>query len=464
MHRVRYTAERGMNILIAGCGQVGKSLAQQLNEEGHEVTVMDVDERAVKSVTNASDVIGYRGDCTSLAAQIEAGIKDMNLLIAATNQDEKNMLACLIARKAAKINTIARVRDPQYLEEMNFLKDELGLSMAINPEQVAASDLARLIQIPSALEVDTFAKGKVSLIRLVIPKGSVLDGLQLKDFASKVGTAALICVVERGNEVVIPGGNFRLAAGDSISVTLSLENLTAFLTKVGITARRIRNVLIAGGGTIAYYLAKRLLEMKISVKIIEIDKKRCDELASALPKAMVIHGDATDKTLLMEESIEDMDAVCALMEHDEANILLSLFVDKVCDAKRMIKIHRNSFEEMVAELPVGTIISTKKITAEYITRFVRSKQNSVGSGSDVEALYRLMDGRVEAMEFNVGEDAKVTWGTLKDLKIRKNTLICCINRNGRIIRPGGNDKIEEKDSVVVVTTQRGLHSIDDILE
>ncbi len=450
-----------MNILIAGCGQVGKSLAQQLNDEGHEVTVMDTNYQVVESATATSDVIGYQGDCTSLSAQIDAGISDMDLLIAATDQDEKNMLACLIARKAGHCQTIARVRDPQYLEEMYFLKEELGLSMSINPEQVAASDLVRLIQIPSALEVDTFAKGKVSLIRLVIPEKSVLDGLMLKDFASKVGTAALICVVERGKEIVIPGGNFRLAAGDSISVTLSLGDLGELLQKIGIKAKKIKNVMIAGGGTISYYLAKRLMELRIAVKIIEKDRKRCDELAEALPKAMVIHGDATDKTLLVEESIEDMDAVCCLMGQDEANILLSLYVDKISDAKRMIKIHRNSYEDMVAELPVGTIISTKKITAEYITRFVRSMQNSYGS--NVEALYRLMDGRVEAMEFNVGQDARVTWGTLKDLQIRRNTLICCINRQGRIIRPGGNDRIESGDSVVVVTTERGLNTIDDIL-
>ena len=415
----------------------------------------------MEAATAASDVIGYQGDCTSLSAQIEAGVEDMDLLIAATNQDEKNMLACLIARKAGHCQTIARVRDPQYLDEIYFLKEELGLSMSINPEQVAASDLVRLIQIPSALEVDTFAKGKVSLIRLVIPEGSVLDGLELKDFSSKVGTAALICVVERGNNVTIPGGNFRLAAGDSISVTLSLADLNGLLQKIGIRAKKIRNVLIAGGGTISYYLAKRLLELRISVKIIEKDLKRCEELADLLPKAMVIHGDATDKTLLVEESIEDMDAVCALMGQDEANILLSLYVDKISDAKRMIKIHRNSYEDMTTELPVGTIISTKKITAEYITRFVRSMQNSFGS--NVEALYGLMDGRVEALEFNVGEDARVTWGALKDLKIRKNTLICCINRQGTIIRPGGNDRIESGDSVVVVTTEKGLNSIDDIL-
>ena len=450
-----------MNILIAGCGQVGKALAHQLNEEGHEVTVMDTDYQVVEAATAASDVIGYQGDCTSLSAQIEAGVEDMDLLIAATNQDEKNMLACLIARKAGHCQTIARVRDPQYLDEIYFLKEELGLSMSINPEQVAASDLVRLIQIPSALEVDTFAKGKVSLIRLVIPEGSVLDGLELKDFSSKVGTAALICVVERGNNVTIPGGNFRLAAGDSISVTLSLADLNGLLQKIGIRAKKIRNVLIAGGGTISYYLAKRLLALRISVKIIEKDLKRCEELADLLTKAMVIHGDATDKTLLVEESIEDMDAVCALMGQDEANILLSLYVDKISDAKRMIKIHRNSYEDMTTELPVGTIISTKKITAEYITRFVRSMQNSFGS--NVEALYGLMDGRVEALEFNVGEDARVTWGALKDLKIRKNTLICCINRQGTIIRPGGNDRIESGDSVVVVTTEKGLNSIDDIL-
>ena len=451
-----------MNILIAGCGKVGKAIAQQLNDEGHEVTVMDTNLRVIEDATAANDVIGFQGDCTSFTAQLEAGIKDMDLLIAATDMDEKNMLACLIARKTGHCQTIARVRAPQYLEEMYFLKEELGLSMSINPEQAAASDLVRLIQIPSALEVDTFAKGKVSLIRLVVPEGSVLDGLKLKDFSSKVGTAALICVVERGNEVVIPGGDFRLAAGDSVSVTLSLGDLGELLTKIGIKAKKIKNVMIGGGGRISYYLAKRLLELRISVKIIEIDPERCEELAEKLPKAMIIQGDATSKSLLLEESIEDMDAVCALMGKDESNILMSLFVDKVCDAKRMIKINRNSYEDMVAELPVGTVISTKKITAEYITRFVRSMQNSFGS--NVEALYRLMDGRVEALEFNVGQDARVTWGALKDLRIRKNTLICCINRQGKIIRPGGNDRIEAGDSVVVVTTQRGLNSIDDILD
>ncbi len=451
-----------MNILIAGCGQVGRSLAEQLYREGHEVTVMDTDYSVVEAATAASDVIGFQGDCTSLSAQMEAGIQDMDILIAATNQDEKNMLACLIAKKAGNCQTIARVRDPQYLDEIFFLREELGLSMSINPERVAADDLVRLIQIPSALEVDTFAKGKVSLIRLVIPEGSVLDGLYLKDYSSKVGSAALICVVERGKEVTIPGGDFQLKAGDSISLTLSLADLNGLLQKTGIKAKKIRNVLIAGGGMISYYLAKKLIELKISVKIIEKDPKRCDELAEVLPKAMVICGDATDKTLLLEESIEDMDAVCCLMGQDEANILLSLYVSKISDAKKMIKIHRDSYEDMVGDLPVGTIISTKRITAEYITRFVRSMQNSVGS--NVEALYRLMDGRVEALEFNVGKNSQVTHAAIRELKIRKNTLICCINRKGAIIRPGGNDRIAAGDSVVVVTTEHGVNGIDDILE
>jgi len=451
-----------MNILIAGCGQVGKNLAVQLSKEGHEITVMDVDYTAVEAVQNACDVIGYQGDCTSLSAQMDAGIQDMDILIAASNQDEKNMLACLIAKKAGNVKTIARVRDPQYLDEMYFLKEELGLSMSINPERVAAEDLHRLIQIPSALEVDTFAKGKVSLIRLVIPEGSILDGLALKDYASKVGTKALVCVVERGKNVIIPGGDFCLAAGDSISITVSLEDLNELLLKTGIKTRKIRNVMIAGGGMISYYLARQLLAQKIEVKIIEKNAKRCDELADMLPKAMIIHGDATDKTLLVEESIEEMDAVCALMGSDEANILLSLYVDKVSNAKKMIKIHRDSYEDMVADLPVGTMISTKKITSEYITRFVRSMNNS--ADSNVEALYRLMDGRVEALEFNVGEDSRVTWAALRELDIRKNTLICCINRGGKIIRPAGNDRIQKGDSVVVVTTEHGLNGVDDILQ
>lgn len=450
-----------MNIIIAGCGRVGHTLAEQLSNEGHQITVMDTDPNAVQSVSAACDVIGYVGDCTSFRSQLEAGIEENDLLIAATDQDEKNMLACLIGRKTGHCQTIARVRSPQYSEEIGFLKEELGLSMSVNPESAAAHEMQRLIQIPSALEVDTFAKGRVNLISLVIPDGSVLDGLKLRDYYPKVKESALICVVERRGEIVIPDGNFVLMAGDRISVTLPLSSVNSFLNKVGIKAKKIKNVLIAGGGTISFYLADQLIRAGLNVKMIEKNEARCRELSELLPKAMIINGDATDKSLLLEESIEDMDAVCALMDSDEANILLALFVRKETEAKVMTRVHRNSYEDMVAEMPVGKIISTKKITAEYITRYVRSMQNSLGS--DVETLYHMMDGRVEGLEFNVGAGSKAAGVKLKDLKIIPNTLICCISRGNYVIIPGGNDTIEVGDSVIVVTTRKGLNDIDEMI-
>ncbi|MBR1674668.1 MAG: Trk system potassium transporter TrkA [Eubacterium sp.] len=450
-----------MNIIIAGCGRVGHTLAEQLSNEGHQITVMDTNPGAVQSVSAACDVIGYVGDCTSFRSQLEAGIEETDLLITATDQDEKNMLACLIGRKTGHCQTIARVRSPQYSDEISFLKEELGLSMSVNPESAAAHEMQRLIQVPSALEVDTFAKGRVNLISLVIPEGSVLDGLKLRDYYSKVKESALICVVERGKEIVIPDGNFVLMSGDKISVTLPLSSVNAFLNKIGIKAKRIRDVLIAGGGTISYYLADSLIKAGLNVKLIEKNEERSRELSELLPKAMIINGDATDKSLLLEESIEDMDAVCALMDSDEANILLALFVRKETEAKMMTRVHRNSYEDMVAEMPVGKIISTKKITAEYITRYVRSMQNSLGS--DVETLYHMMDGRVEGLEFNVGAGSKVAGIKLKDLRIIPNTLICCISRGRYVIIPGGNDSIEVGDSVIVVTTRKGLNDIDEII-
>ena len=452
-----------MYIIIAGCGKVGQSLAARLAKAKHEIVVIDKNHEALSSVTSTVDVMGYQGDATSVQTQLETGIKKADLLIAVTNDDETNMLTCLIAKKTGSCKTIARIRSPRYTNEIGYLKEELGLSMSINPEMVAAEEIVRLIQIPSALEVDTFAKGKVSLIGIEIPENSILNELKIKDLPSKVGGNALICVTEHDKEVIIPNGDTVLHTGDKISVTLSMGDVSSFLNKIGIKARKIKNVLIAGGGTISYYLAKKLLQLKINVKIIEKDRNRCKELAELLPKAMIINGDATEKRLLMEESIEDMDAVCCLMHQDEANILLSLFLNKLDEKiKTITRIHRNSYEELVTELPVGRTVSTKNITSDYITRYVRSMQNSIGS--EVESLYQIMDNKVEALEFSVGEDYKYAGQELKDVHLIPNTLICCILRDGKIIRPGGRDTVELGDKVVVATTNMGLKSIQEIVK
>ncbi|MCR5214229.1 MAG: Trk system potassium transporter TrkA [Eubacterium sp.] len=452
-----------MNIIIAGCGKVGQALAETLTESGHEVTVMDKDYTALTMVTSSCDVMGFQGDCTSIRNQKEAGINRADLLIAVTSDDEINMLACLIARKTGKCHTIARIRSPQYTDEIGYLKEELGLSMSINPEMVAADEIVRLIQLPSVLEVDTFAKGRVSLVGMKIPEDSVLDNLAIRDLPSKVGVNSLICVQEHDGEVMIPNGYSVLHSGDKISVTFSMREANDFLNKIGLKAKKIKNVMIAGGGTICYYLAKKLLDMRINVKIIERDRARCKELSELLPKAMIINGDATEKRLLVQESIEDMDAVCCLMHQDEANILLSLYLSTVNpNIKFITRVHRNSYQDLVTELPVGNIISTKLITTDYIARYVRSMENSMGS--EVEALYHIMGGRVEALELTVGEDFTKSGVELKDLELIDNTLICRINRKGQIIRPGGRDTMEIGDSVIIVTIHKNINCINDIIK
>ncbi len=450
-----------MNIIIAGCGGVGSTLAEQLTAEGHEITIIDQESKNIQAVTAQYDVMGVQGNSTSYVTQMEAGIDKADLLIAVTNHDEVNMLTCLIAKKAGNCQTIARVRSPQYFTEIDYIRDELGLSMAVNPEFAAAQEISRLIQIPSAMEVDTFAKGRVNLVKIRIPEGSALDQLMLADFSSRIGTDALVCIVEREKEVYIPGGDFVLQAGDKIYVTMQIAALNDFLNKIGIKEKPIRKVMIAGGGTLGYYLGKILTEARIQVKIIEQNEKRCARLSELIPKAMIIHGNATDKQLMIEEDIETTDAVVAATNFDEENLLLALYANKVSPAKMITRINRLSFEDVLGDLPIGSAVTPKDITAEYIIRYVRSMQNSYGS--NVETLYRMVDNRVEALEFNVDSEAKVTRATLGELKIKKNTLICCIHRNKKIIRPAGHDRIQPGDSVVVVTTNRGLNGIDEIL-
>lgn len=450
-----------MEIIIAGCGGVGSTLAEQLTAEGHAVTVIDCDGRHLQAVASQYDVMGVQGNSTSYVTQREAGVDKADLLIAVTNNDEVNMLTCLIAKKAGNCQTIARVRSPQYFTEIDYIRDELGLSMAVNPEFAAAQEISRLVQIPSAMEVDTFAKGRVNLIKIEIPAASDLNQLMLADFSAKIGVEALVCIVEREKEVYIPGGEFVLQAGDKIYVTMQIASLNAFLNRIGIKEKPIRKVVIAGGGTLGYYLGKILVDAKMQVKIIEQNEARCAELSELLPKAMIINGNATDKQLMIEEDIETTDAVIAVTNYDEENLLLSLYANKVSHAKIITRINRLSFGDVLSDLPIGSTVTPKDITAEYIIRYVRSMQNSYGS--NVETLYRMVDNRVEALEFNVDGDAKVTRATLGELKIKKNTLICCINRDKKIIRPTGRDRIQSGDSVIVVTTNRGLNGIDEIL-
>ncbi|MDO4318760.1 MAG: Trk system potassium transporter TrkA [Lachnospiraceae bacterium] len=450
-----------MRILVVGCGNVGSSLVERLCAEGHNVVVIDQKSERLKEITERYDVMGVQGNGASYAVQMEAGIEETDLLIAVTNEDELNLFCCLIAKKAGGCHTIARVRNPVYSQEINFIKDELGLSMIINPEQATAAAIARLLKFPSAIEVDTFSKGRVELSRFRLPENCVLDGCQLRDISGRLHCDVLVCIVERGDQVCIPDGNFRLQAKDKVSVVASQENIVRFYKQMGLATNQVRNAMIVGGGSTTFYLAKQLLAMGIQIKIIERDEKRCEELCEILPQATILHGDGTDRNVLLEEGVANMQAFVSMTGLDEENIMLSLFVKTVSKAKLVTRIHRVNYDDLIDTLDVGSVIYPRFTTAETIVRYVRAMSNS--QGSNMETLYQLFGNKAEALEFRIREHSPVVGIPLQELSLKPNLLIGCINHNGKITIPGGQSRIHVGDTVIVVTTNPGLHDIKDIV-
>ena len=453
-----------MNIIIAGCGSVGYALAKQLNDEGHDITLIDNSAERLQPALSNLDLQGVVGNASSFITLQEADIEHADLLIAVTDRDEVNMISCVIAKKASKCRTIARVRNPEYFRESSYLKDCMDISMLINPEYAAATEIAQLIQVPDAMDIDIFAEGKVDLMQVVITENSPLHNMKVLDFSHKFNHEILICILVHEHQVYIPNGDTVLMAGDTISIILPRKKINSFyrMSKLA-TIKEIDDVMLAGGGMISYYLAEMLLKSGIEVKLIEKDRARCDFLSDALPKAMIIHADPSDHDSLLEEGIEKTDAFVSLTTLDEENIFLSLYANKMnSSCKKITQVNRLALDEIVNDLPIGSIISPKDITTEYILQYVRSQNNSYGS--NVEALYRLMDNQVEALEFLIKEDSEVTDVPFLNLNLKKNLLICCIVRKGRIITPSGRDFIHKGDKVIVVTTHKGLEDISDILD
>ncbi len=451
-----------MNIIIIGCGKVGTSLAQQLSTEGHDITVIDSQSDVIDKITNLTDVRGMCGNGASYSTLKEAGIEESDLVIAVTGADEINLLCCLFAKKAGNCQTIARVRNPVYHREIQYIKEELGLSMIINPELASALEIARLLRFPSAIDIDTFAQGRIELLRFRIPEGCPLCNQQIKDLSILSRCEVLICIVERGNQIVIPDGLVELRANDTISIVASSVNASRFFHSINIETNQVKNTMIIGGGKISYYLASRLLEMGIRVKLIEKDKDRCDDLCELLPAAAIIHGDGTDQELLEEEGIGNAEGFAAMTGIDEENVMLSLYARSVSNAKMITKISSTTYDSIINSLNIGSVIYPGSITTEYILQYVRAMQNTIGS--NVETLYRLVDGRAEALEFIIREHGPVTDIPLQELKTRVNLLVCAICRDGQIIIPKGQDCIRVGDSVVIITTNFGLKDIKDILE
>ena len=451
-----------MQIIIVGCGKVGRALAAQLSGEDSNVTVVDTNGDVVKTVANYYDVMGVAGNGASYSVLAEADIEHTDVLIAVTHNDEVNLLCCVVARKAANCHTIARVRNPVYSEERAFLRKELGLSMIINPEYAAAQEIARLLRFPSAIEIDSFSKGRIEMLRFRVPAASMLNGLALRELPQRLPMDVLICAAERGEEVLIPDGNFVIRSGDLLSMIAIPGNAAAFFKKVGISTNQVKNTMIIGGGEITYYLSKLLLNMGIRVKIIEKRRERCEELSDLLPKATIICGDGSDRELLREEHLEQMDSLVAGTDMDEENIILSLYARDRVRAKVVTKLNHLDFNDVIHSLDLDSLIYPKNIAAEYILQYVRAIGNSMGS--NVETLYKLMDGRVEALEFLVHKNSDLAGIRLRDMRLKRNLLIAGIGRKGRLIIPGGQDEFLPGDSVIVVTTDSGFQDIHDILD
>ena len=452
-----------MRIIVVGCGNVGLTLTEQLSKEGHNITVIEEQSSVVQTAVNSLDVLGIVGNGASYSIMKDAGIDKADLMIAVTDSDELNLLCCLIAKKAGNCHTIARVRNPIYKKEINFIKEELGLSMVINPEEAAATEAGRLLKLPSATKIETFARGRAELVRLVIDDNSRLKDLALKDIPSDLKKHVVIAVVTRGNDVFIPDGSFILRAGDEITIIGSSKNTVNFFKKLGLPSAKVHSTIIIGGGETGYYLAMQLIALGIKVTIFDKDPVRCKELTELLPQALVINGDGTDKDMLLEEGVMSTESFVSLTNLDEENIMLSMYVKSINPkAKLITKVHRVNYGEIIGSLGIGSIIYPKNITADRIVQFVRGM--SVSKENNIETLYKLNDDRVEALEFIVKYGSPIIGVPLAKLKLKKGILIACINHYGEIISPTGESVIRDRDSVIVVTTQTGLNDINDILE
>ena len=423
--------------------------------------MIDNNEEKLRKSIERMDVFCVAGEGGSVEVQQRADVPHADLVIACTSTDECNMLSCLIARRLGARHTIARVRNPIYYKQIDFLKKDLHLSMVVNPELIVAGDITRLLLFPDASKVETFVKGRVELVEFPIHCGK-LEGLSLSELYARFQVQVLVCAVESGETVLIPDGDYILKAGDKLHIAASHQNMEQFFKKIALRKEKIKNAMICGGGRVAYYLASQLCNLGMNVKIIERNRERCEELCELLPQATIINGDATEHDLLIEEGIEKTDAFIALTGMDEENIIMSLFASKQSVSKVIVKINEDRRAMMIDELGLDSIVSAKTATADAILGYVRARRNSQCS-ANVETMYQLLDGRVEALEFIIKSENAYTGVPLKDLNLKVNNIIACIARGRKIIIPNGDDSIQVGDSVVIITMTKQIRDLDDIL-
>ena len=451
-----------MKIIIAGTGKVGRSVAAVLTEEEHDVTVIDMDPETVSLVSNDLDVICVEGNAADPEVLRGAGAEKADLVVAATEKDEVNMVCGIAARKLGARHVIARIRDPRYLHQVEFLREAMGLSKIINPEYECAKEISRILRFPGASRVDSFSKGSVEIVEHRIPEHGALNGVALKDLGTRFGARVLVALVERDGAALIPNGDTVLRSGDRLSITGSTKELRHFFVSIGEYKRPVRNVMIMGGGRTAVYLTRLLQESGIDVTVVERDRARCDELCDLVPRAHIVFGDATYCDVLREDGITSADGFVALTGDDGDNIITSLYALS-CEVEKIVtKVNHEHFTDILNNSGLDSIVSPKEIVAMQLARYVRGLSASADSSS-VETLYRLVDGRVEVLEFQVGENSACIRVPLRQLRLRENVLISALIRGSKTILPDGDTVILPGDHAVVVTAAGRLRNLDEIL-
>lgn len=452
----------GLNIIIVGGGKVGSTLVEQLAKEGHDITIIDKEAKVVEDLTNTYDAMGVVGNGASYNTQLEAGIEKADLFIAVTGQDELNLLCCTVAKRAGNLAAIAEVRNPDYSKEVDYFCEKLGLAMIINPDLVSARAISRVLTLPNALGLTSFAHGKVYMVRIEIPEGNMLCNKTIAELGRDgILENTVICAIERDGKVFIPSGDFIIKEKDIISYGASTRDARAFLKKIGFKNNAVKSCIIVGAGSAGYYVAETLIKAGLDVRVIDENRERCEWLSAQLPGATIIHGDGTNEDLLREEGLETVGAFIPMTGLDEENVLLSLHAKRVSKAKVVTVIRRKNFGGVVSGLELGSLIYPRYITTEAIIAYVRAKNNS--KDCNIETLYHMLDGAAEAIEFKVEKQSDVVDIPLFELKLKKDILIAFISRNGKTIIPKGQDMIKVGDSVTIVTTHTGFSDIQDIL-
>jgi len=460
-----------MKIIIVGAGKVGSRMAAELRREGHEIVVIDANAAVISNIRDALDVAVVLGNGMTIDVQNEAEVSESDVLIATTQNDETNLLCCVVAKKLGCKHTVARIRNPEYDQQTDFWQKNLGISLIINPEKTAAREISRMLQLPSFLRRESFSGGRISLVEFKLPEGSVFENKTLENIAGMIETKALICTVDRDGEVFIPTGRSVLKAGDKITATANSSELAKLIAAIGLAKKRIKDVMIIGGGRLAVYLADFLISAHIDVKVIEKNADRCLLLSDRLPKATIIQGDGTDQKLLIEEGIESADAVVTLTGIDEENLLVSMLANSLNVPKTVTKINHVEYSSVLASVGIDTIVSPKVLTSDVILRYVRAV-SATGSGSmhlaerngTLETLYRIVDGKAEALGFTVPADAKYAGKTLAELKFKPSVIVAGIIHHGNVIIPKGSDVMSPGDSVVIITSGKTLASLSEIFD